>query len=131
MAKQLKKDLMAVNRQLKALSTKIENLIVAADKLESNTPAKKTKAKTVKKAPAKKKTVPAKSSTKKVASKKAQNMTAGDTVLGFIQRSKNGVNAGTLATKTGFSQKKIANIVYKLKKSGKIQSPKKGIYMKA
>jgi len=115
MAKQLKKDLMAVNRQLKALSTKIEKLIVAADKHESTNPAKQTKTKTVRKTPAKKKSVPAKSSSKKPASQKAQNMTAADTVLGFIQRSKKGINTGMLATKTGFNQKKIANVLYKLK----------------
>ena len=131
MTTQLKNELMAVNRQLKALSTKIEKLIVAADKLESKNPAKQTKTKTVKKAPAKKKAVPAKSLIKKPAPQKAQNMTAADTVLGFIQRSKKGINTGMLATKTGFNQKKIANVLYKLKKNGKVQSPEKGVYVKA
>lgn len=131
MTTQLKKDLMAVSRQLKALSTKIEKLITTADKPESTNPSGQSNPRTVKKAPAKKKAVPAKSSTKKPASKKAQNMTAADTVLGFIQRSKKGINTGMLATKTGFNQKKIANVLYKLKKNGKIQSPQKGVYVKA
>jgi len=131
MTTQLKKELVAVNRQLKALSTKIEKMIVASDKLESNIPAKKTKTKTIRKASAKKKAVPAKSSIKNAVSNKAQNMTAANTVLGFIQRSKNGVNTGTLAAKTGFNKKKIANIIYMLKKIGKIQSPGKGVYVKA
>ena len=131
MATQLKKDLMAVNRQLKALSTKVEKLILAADKLESANPAKKTKNKTVRKAPAKKKSVKAKTPLRKTASQKEQKITAADTVLGFIQRSKKGIKTGMLATKTGFNQKKIANIVYKLRKGGKIQSLAKGVYLEA
>jgi len=131
MTKQLKKDLMVVNRQLEALSKKIEKMIIAADKLEPANSAKKTKAKTAKEASAKKKAVKAKPAIKKAASQKAQKMTATDTVLGFIQRSKNGINKGMLTTKTGFNHKKIANIIYKLKKQGKIQSPEKGAYVKA
>jgi len=33
--------------------------------------------------------------------------------------------------KTGFNEKKIRNIVYKLKKQGKIMAKEKGIYVKA
>jgi hypothetical protein len=33
--------------------------------------------------------------------------------------------------KTGFDQKKTYNIVYKLKKQGKIKSAGKGVYVKA
>jgi len=131
MATQLKKDLMAVNGQLKALSIKVEKLSLAADKLESTNPAKKTKTRTVRKAPGKKKSVKVKTTVKKQESQKAQKMTVADTILGFIQRSKKGINTGMLATKTGFNQKKIANIIYKLKKNGKIQSPEKGVYVKA
>jgi len=131
MTTQLKKELMAVNRQLEALSKKIEKMIVAEDKLEAANAAKQTKAKTVKKAPAKKKALKAKPAIKKAASQKAQKMTATDTVLGFIQRSKNGINNGMLTTKTGFNQKKITNIIYKLRNKGKIKSPEKGVYVKA
>jgi hypothetical protein len=37
----------------------------------------------------------------------------------------------TLMEKTGYDQKKIANLVYKLKNQGKIKSVKKGVYLKA
>ena len=33
--------------------------------------------------------------------------------------------------KTGFSEKQIHNIVYKLKKQGKVKSEGKGVYVKA
>ncbi len=42
-----------------------------------------------------------------------------------------GINTGTLAVKTGYKQKNIANIIYKMRKGCKVQSPEKGVYMKA
>ena len=130
MTTQLKKDLMAVNLQIKTLSKNIEKMIVAADKLETTNPSKKTKAKTAKEASAKKKAAQSKPKASPPA-KSTDNLTAADTVLGFIQRSRNGINSLKLIKKTGFNQKKIANIIYKLKKQGKIQSPEKGAYVKA
>jgi len=66
---------------------------------------------------------------KKVAAKKP--VTAVDTVLGIINRTKKGVDTAALMKKTGVDQKKIHNIVYKLKKQGKIKSVGKGVYLKA
>jgi len=63
--------------------------------------------------------------------KKEKEMTAGDTVLNIIGKSKTGVDTATLQKETGFTTKKIHNIVYKLKKQGKIISEKKGFYKKA
>jgi len=68
---------------------------------------------------------------KKAAGKKTGEVSATDTVLGFIKRSKKGVGTGALVEKTGFNEKKIRNIFYKLKKQGKIMAKEKGIYVKA
>ncbi len=57
--------------------------------------------------------------------------TAINAVYQIISRSKNGAATVTIKQKTGFNDKKVQNIIYKLKKQGKIQSPKKGIYAKA
>ena len=62
---------------------------------------------------------------------KKTKKTAADTVFGFIERSKKGVTTETLMKKTGFAQKKIFNIVYKLKQQGKIKSDQRGIYLKS
>jgi len=86
--------------------------------------------KTVKRAPAKKKTVKAKA-VKKAVLKKPKTSSAIDTVMGFIQRSKKGIDTGNLVTKTGFNKRKIANVIFKLKKQGKIKSTVRGIYVKA
>ena len=68
---------------------------------------------------------------KKAAVKKAAPATAVDTVLAIIKRSKKGVGTAALMEKTGYNQKKIANLVFKLRKQGKIKSVGKGTYVKA
>jgi len=110
--KNLKKSLQSVNKNLNALSKKVDKIIVAASKLE--------KPKTAKAKPAKKSTT-----------KKPAKLTAADTMFGVIKRSKKGVSVAELTKKTEFDQKKTYNIVYKLKKQGKIESAGKGVYVKA
>jgi len=139
MTKNLKKSLQAVNREIKALLKKIDQMIVTVGKLEKPKtkavkakPVKKTvtKAKPVKKIATKK--APAKKvAAKKPATKKPVIITAADTVFGFIKRSKKGVDVSTLMEKTGFNRKKIYNNVKVLKKRGKIKSAGIGVYVKA
>ena len=117
--KNLKKTLQSVNKDLKALSKKVDRMIVAVGKPE------KAKTKVVKGKPAKKVTV------KKPAAKKPVKLTAADTVFGFIKRYRKGVDVSSLMEKTGFNRKKIYNNVKVLKKRGKIKSVGKGVYVKA
>ncbi len=63
--------------------------------------------------------------------KKEKEMTAGDTVLNIIEKNRAGVDVAALQKETGFTTKKIHNIVYKLRKQGKIISERKGFYKKA
>ncbi|MBW2144879.1 MAG: hypothetical protein JRG75_10875 [Deltaproteobacteria bacterium] len=123
--KNLKKDLQSINKDLKALSKRIDKMIVAVGKLEKPKVAKKTKAKAVKPKP-KKKIV-----AKKTAAKKVTKTTAADTVFNIIKRYKKGVGTVVLVKKTGFNEKKIYNIVYRLKKQGLIKNVGKGVYLKA
>jgi hypothetical protein len=121
--KNLKKDLQTVDKDLKALSKKVEKMIVAAGKLEKPKVVKKAKAvkaKPIKKVAAKKPVV-----------KEVTKVTAADTVLRIINRYKKGVGTATLVEKTGYNKKKVANIVFKLKKQGKITSVRMGVYVKA
>ena len=67
----------------------------------------------------------------KAAGGRAAPATATDTVYRIISRSRNGVDTAVLKRKTGFNDKKIHNIVYKLKKKNKIRSRRKGLYVKA
>jgi predicted Rossmann fold nucleotide-binding protein DprA/Smf involved in DNA uptake len=63
--------------------------------------------------------------------KQAAQPTAADTVFGVIKRYKKGANIATIKQKTGYDNKKIHNLVYKLKKQGRIESQAKGVYVKA
>jgi putative endonuclease len=123
MTKELKKDLQAVKKGINALVKKTENLLKAVEKLDKPKSAKKPIAKPVK--------APKKAPAKKAAVSKAAPVTTADTVLEIIKGSEEGVNTESLMKKTGYNQKKIANLVYKLKKQGKIKSPEKGIYVRA
>ncbi len=116
-----KKDLQALNKDVKALSTKMGKLIKEFDKgktakVTKKIIAKPVKAKTTKKAPAK---------------KGAVKLTATDKVLKIINRSKKGVDTATLMKKTGFNQKKVTNILQRTFKQGKIKRVGKGIYVGA
>ena len=125
MTKNLKKNLQTVNKDLKALAKKVDGIIIAIDKLEKPKATKKPKVK-----PVKAKTVK-KTPVKKAAVKKAAPATAVDTVLAIIKRSKKGVGTAALMEKTGYNQKKIANLVFKLRKQGKIKSVGRGVYVKS
>ena len=72
----------------------------------------------------------AKAVTKKAPAKAAKK-TDTDKVLAIINRSKKGVNAATLMTKTGFDLKKVRNILQRTYKQGKITRVAKGIYVGA
>ena len=109
----------ALKAVAEGLRTMAQGMEKIAEKIEESTPKKQAKAKPVRKA----KKAPAK--------KTAKTGTASDAVLAVINRSKKGVNSATLAEKTGFDNKKIANIVFKLRKQGKIKSVDRGVYTKA
>ena len=110
--KNLKKDLQAANRELKALSKKVEKLIAAGNKVGQS------KAAEVKPA-------------KQAAAKKTGQLSAANIVLDIIRRSRKGVATAALKEKTGYQGQKLYNTIYTLKKQGKIKSAGKGMYAKA
>ena len=105
----LEKELQALNKEIMALAKKVDAM---AKQLEKPEPVK---TKPVKKAPLK---------------KKDARLTDTDKVLNIIKRSKKGVSVQVLIKKTGFNAKKIANIVHRAFKEGKIKRTGKGIYTK-
>jgi putative endonuclease len=117
----IKKDLQNLNKEIKALSNRVEILIKEFDKSR--------KVSTAKKAPAK--------STKRTATRKAPvkkrpaRLTATDRVLKVINRSKKGIGAATLMKRTGFDDKKIRNILQRTFNEGRIKRAGRGIYVGA
>lgn len=118
-----------VSDGLKTLARRVEVIAERVDDVagtkRSAKPAGKRKSPTVKKARSPNKAAP-------VAAKKktVKAPTAADTVLTVISRARKGVNTAAIKQKTGYNQKKVANIIFKLKKQGKIKTLEKGLYAK-
>jgi hypothetical protein len=117
----IKRELTAMKKDITAIGKKLENLIMAVEKSETN-PTKASKPKAVKAKPAKKEP-------KAPAKKKAVTVTATDQVLRIINRSKKGVDTATLMIKTGFDRRKVTNIIHRTFKQGKIKKADRGVYV--
>ena len=135
--KEVQKLLKMVSDGLKTLAQGVEAIAEKVDETAKTKSAVKVKSKKqsapVKTAkPVSKKAKPLKKAVPKVDRKKAvKPTTAVDAVLNIISRSPKGVNTAAIKAKTGYDQKKISNLVYKLKKQGKIKSIEKGVYGKS
>jgi len=55
--------------------------------------------------------------------------TASAMVLEVIQRHKDGIGFGDIQIQTGFEEKKLRNIIFRLNKTGKIKPKSRGIYI--
>ncbi len=64
----------------------------------------------------------------KAAGKQAMT-TASAMVLEVIQRHKDGIGFGDILIQTGFGEKKLRNIIFRLNKTGKIRPKSRGIYI--
>ncbi|MGD8882351.1 MAG: hypothetical protein PVI82_10705 [Desulfobacterales bacterium] len=58
-------------------------------------------------------------------------VTAVDMVFDAIKRSRQGLGFADIQAKTGFGEKKIRNIIFRLNKTGKIKRKSRGIYVAA
>jgi hypothetical protein len=58
-------------------------------------------------------------------------LTAVDIVLDTIKHSRQGLGFAEIQAKTGFDEKKIRNIIFRLNKTGKIKRKRRGIYIAA
>ncbi|MDY6839073.1 MAG: hypothetical protein SWH78_13995 [Thermodesulfobacteriota bacterium] len=117
--KQLKKDLQAVSKELKALAKKTDKMLKAVQKLDKAQATRKPKAKSKPK------------TTRKTSARKARPATATDTVLKLIKRTKKGIDAPSLIKKTGFDERKVRNILFRAFKQGKIKRAGRGNYVAA
>ena len=65
----------------------------------------------------------------KARSSKGAPVTALDTVFGIIRRARNGSSFKDIQIKTGYDDKKIRNVIFRLNKMGKIKRKSRGIYI--
>ena len=127
--KELQSVLNIVSDGLKTLAKGVEAIAEKVDEAAKSQGAVKPKRKKSSAATKKVKTVkkPVQKATRKKEEKPATDT---DKILGIIGRSKNGVSTAAIMQKTGYNQKKIANIIYRLRKQQKIKSVAKGVYTK-
>lgn len=135
--KKVQTQLKTVAKTLAGLAQKLEQLnqLLGAAPAAKAAPAKK------KAAPAKKKAAPKKKAAakKKAAPKSApaaKPAAAGkdtvlDTVMGVIDKSRDGADIASLKSKTGLESRQLSNALYKLTKKGMIKSKSRGVYIKA
>jgi hypothetical protein len=120
---------------LKSMAQGVEKLAEKVEGISKSLSDEKAKekpnAKSKRKAPAKTAQKKAKKITKMTTADIPKQPTAADTVLTIIKRSKKGVDTSALMEKTGYDRKKVANIIFKLKKQGEIKNAGKGLYVKA
>jgi uncharacterized protein YdaU (DUF1376 family) len=120
----IKKDLLIMHKEIKALTKKIDKLLKDFIKIEETKYSKKSSKKTVKAEAAK-----LAQAKKAPAKKKAAKQTATDQVLTIINKSKKGVGVPVLKEMTGFDDKKIRNILYRAFKDDKIKRAGRGLYI--
>jgi hypothetical protein len=63
------------------------------------------------------------------AARRRPALPAADAVLEVIKRSKQGLKFSDIQAKTGFADKKIRNIIFRLNKLGKIKRHSRGVYV--
>ena len=66
---------------------------------------------------------------RKTARRRNGGVPAADAVLNAIKRSKQGLKFADLQSKTGYPDKKIRNIIFRLNKLGKIKRHTRGVYV--
>ncbi len=115
--KKLKEDLRQVEKLLKDLLRKTEQMVKNSGKLE--------------KAPSPKKAKVRAKATKKGVAKKSTRVSATDVVLAIIKKARKAVDTAGLKKVTGFKDANIRAILSRLKKQGKINSQRQGLYAKA
>jgi predicted Rossmann fold nucleotide-binding protein DprA/Smf involved in DNA uptake len=129
--KEIQSVLKIVSDGLKMIAQGIEAISEKVDEIAESQGAEEPKDnKSRRPAPSRKKAT-AKTAARAPKKKGAAAPTAAETVHKIISRSQKGVDMATLMKKTGYDRKKVANIIYKLGKQGKIKSIEKGVYMKA
>jgi len=123
--KTLKKDLQSVVKDLKALARKTEKIGKELDKRAKTQSSKKPKRRAAAKPQAAKKKV-----VRKAVRGRSKESTAMTVVFDLIGKRKKGVNTTVIKEKTGFNDKKIWNVINRLKTQRKIQSAQRGVYVK-
>jgi anti-sigma factor ChrR (cupin superfamily) len=111
--KKFKMSLEKISSDLMKVAKQIDEVVAQLDTQTTSKPAKKTAVKRVSK--------------QKVSAKQPAAI---DTVFNLIKGYRRGASVAAIKKKTGYDDKKIHNLVYKLKKQRKIKNVARGVYGK-
>jgi predicted Rossmann fold nucleotide-binding protein DprA/Smf involved in DNA uptake len=111
-----------IKKGLELLTQRINDMQKLLNNLEKALSTEKAKTRT------KAKTKPAR---KSAARKKPLKGSATDAVLSTIKGSVRGVTSAQIKEETGFNDTKIRNIIFRLKKQGRIKNRGRGVYVSA
>ena len=124
---EIRAELQLVVKSVNQLSESIATISTALEKLASaDLPADVSAGNSVKRAPLRKKVL-----IKHGVVEQIKRVPATKIVYNIIQNSPQGIDTAALMKATGFNQRKIHNITFRLKKKGRIKSRQRGLYMKA
>ena len=110
----------SVVKSIQQLADSLGTIVTAVEKLAQADPPKPAKAK---RAPTRKKVV-----LKNGVVEKIKRIPASQIVYDLIRKSAQGMDTAGLMKATGFNQRKIHNITFRLKKQGRIKSGERGVY---
>ena len=120
--------LVALSMELKTLANGIKVISQQVDRLANNPSSSLTDSK-AQKTPPKSRVVKKIENKEEAGSTLAKDTrTASDIVYELVKKSNNGANYAYIEENTGYKKKKISNILFNLKRQGKIKSVKKGVY---
>ena len=119
---EIQKEIQSIVKSIHQFANSVGNIVTAVEILtQSDTP----KVKKPKRAPARKKVV-----VKNSAVEKIKRVPATQIVFDLIKKSTQGVDTAALMKATGFNQRKIHNITFRLKQQVRIESVGRGVYKK-
>jgi len=120
------KTLKTIAEKLKALSKEINSIAMQVGKATKPQTINTVKTKPVKKA--KKAKAPKKLTQKKTVPSFKGSASNVDKVFEMIKNAAGGINNASIVEKTGLAQKQVANVIFKLKKQGKIKAVSRGVF---
>jgi len=117
---EIQKEIESVVNSIQQLTDSVGNIVTAVEKLALTDLPKAT---TAKRSPVRKKVV-----IKNGVVERIKRIPATQIVYDLIQKSAQGMETAALMKATGFNQRKIHNITFRLKKLGRIKSEERGVY---
>lgn len=119
---EIRNELQAIVKSIQQLSDSVGNIVSA---IEKRSPADVSMVNKVNRAPVRKKVLIKHGKVEQI-----KRVPATKIVYDIIQNSAQGIDTAALMKATGFNQRKIHNITFRLKKQGRIRSGLRGLYKK-